>query len=63
MQRVLGRREFYQANARDEAPTLSYTGPMATQAYVFRIYIQFYDEGGHMTLYMENLSLKLGVKA
>ncbi len=57
------RREFYQANACDEAPTLSYTGPMATQAYVFRIYIQFYDEGGHMTLYMENLSLKLGVKA
>ncbi len=56
-------RYFFNANDADEPPTLSYTGPMATQPYVFRIYIQFYDEGGHMTLYMENLSLKLGVKA
>ena len=56
-------RKYFTANSLGEAPALSYTGPMATQAYVFRIYIQFYDEGGHMTLYMENLSLKLGVKA
>ncbi len=56
-------RKYFTANSRGEAPALSYTGPMATQAYIFRIYIQFYDEGGHMTLYMENLSLKLGVEA
>lgn len=56
-------RYFFNANAADEPPTLSYTGPLATQPYIFRIYIQFYDEGGHMTLYMENLSLKLGVEA
>lgn len=55
--------QFYNANAADEPPTLSYTGELATQPYIFRIYIQFYDQGGHMTLFMDNLSLKLGVEA
>lgn len=57
------RSKYFTANALRQAPTLTYTGEWATQPYVFRIYIQFYNQGNHMTLFMENLSLKLGVEA
>ena len=54
---------FFNCYTKNEAPVLSYTGAAATKAYIFRCYIKFYDQGGTMTLYMENLSLKMGVEA
>ncbi len=56
-----GSTTFFDAYAKNEAPVMSYTGEYAKREHAFRCYIKFYNEGGTMTLYMENMDAKLGI--
>ncbi len=56
-----GSTTFFDAYAKNEAPVMAYTGPYAKREHAFRCYIKFYNEGGTMTLYMENMDAKLGI--
>ena len=53
--------DFFNALAAGEAPVFAYEGTYAKREHNFRCYIKFYDEGGTMTLYMENMDAKLGL--
>ncbi len=56
-----GTTTFFDAYSKNEAPVMSYTGSYAKREHTFRCYIKFYNEGGTMTLYMENMDAKLGL--